>query len=266
MFKKVKRVQLSMILWIMAALLLTGCAAGTLLPQVVAEGTGDSTTLSELEGQEATIPELADPIGYSSELPEAEAMQVMITQYNMNYTLKSAEGARMVMKGGEIEENEIEAVSGFITADGTESTTTYEVAVSPSYTLAYEKPQEACGVAFGWSEDLFAFVNGSGIETVEGSISGVRLTGEAMEYEIRYYLGNEDHVILIVKGTGDGAVCLMRTEDGFRFYCANGATLTLQQNAELKAVQTLEVPAGQIGVVERFSEGCNAVLRTEPDR
>lgn len=247
-------------------LLLTACAASVSLTQDTAADTEDSIQLPTVsEPEEEVIPQLEPPDDFAAAFSEPDTAVFKIAQYDMNYTVENADGARMVMQGGRIVENGLKVVPGFSTVDDDYSETGYEVPFSPRYKFSYECPHEACGFDVTWSKtDLYMFASGAGIETVESSLSGVRLTGEDMEYMIIYYVGNEDRVSLTITGAGESAVCLMRTEDGFRFYCENGATLLLRCNLKQENVQMLEVPAGQIGVVEHMSAGYDAILYAEP--
>ena len=99
---------------------------------------------------------------------------------------------------------------------------------------------------------------------MDSSLSGVRLTGENMDYTIKFNVPNEDGVIVKVTGSGEDAVCLVRTADGFRFYCENGAHMELPDAYEISAVRELEIPAGTVGVLEGISKGYDAELSTEP--
>lgn len=220
------------------------------------------TPMAAVSDTNGMIPQLADDIPFDPSLLESKTMFLYITQYDMNYLVKNAEDAQMRMNHGKIEENEIHAIEGFGTIEET-VTDSYEVDSSTAYTFSYDTPHENCFFKVAWTDELFASARGSGIQTVECSLSGVRLTGENMVYTIKYYLDDEDQAILKVTGSGENAVCLMRTEDGFRFYCEKGAVMELPDFYEEKAVRSLDIPAGRVGVIEGISKGYQAELYTE---
>ena len=221
-----------------------------------------STT--ELDRPAERIPMLPDAGEFAALLSDTETMKLDITMYDMNFTVRNPEGLGFVMENGTITDDQIglkEESFGM----GNPSDTIYRVPFAEGYRFAYAYPHDHCAYLTIWGNgEVFCRVQGSGIETVDCSLGGVRLTGEDMDYTIKFNVHNEDGTLLKVTGSGEDAVCLVRTADGFRFYCENGAHMELPDFYEISAVRELEIPAGTVGVLEGISKGYSAELSTEP--
>ena len=210
------------------------------------------------------IPLLPDAGEFVALLSDTETMKLDITMYDMNFTVRNPEGLEFVMENGTITDDQI-GVKEEAKGIGDPADIIYRVPFAESYRFAYSRPHEHCQYWTIWGDsEVYGLVQGSGIETVDCSLSGVRLTGENMDYTIKFNVPNEDGVIVKVTGSGEDAVCLVRTADGFRFYCENGAHMELPDHDEIHAVCALEIPAGMVGVLEHASEGYDATLSTEP--
>lgn len=273
MKKQVTAILFAILLSVLSVFMLPGCAASK--PQPVADEkvalvlpTVEETVEDELQAQLSDESTISDrlPSTESTELTgsqsEQDSMRLWIAEYDMNYTVENAEGARMVTKKGQITENTLGAQWLTGTVDGV-STSVYAVPCSERYQFSYQKPHDDCYFKTSWEPNkLFASVKGSGIETVVCSLDEVCVTGENMEYTIKYYVDNPDQVIVKATGTGN-EVCLSRTADGFCLTCDREAVLELPDFYEYRAVKSLQVTAGQTGVLEGLSKGYDAVLYIE---
>lgn len=283
-----KRIILFLLLAVFTALI-SGCkssedgvalttTAEILTPSIFLESSesGEAPTQqSKIENNTTTVPKYEEAAGFSTinledstvfaeQLSHSDTAKLWITLYDANYTVENADMESFVIKDGRMEENSMGSISSSFSM-GEPASAIYKVPFSGSYRFSYERPHEDCYFKVSWvTNEAFASVRGSGIQSVECSLSGVRVTGEDMQYTIKFYLPNADQAIMKVYGEGEAAVCLMRTEDGFRFYCETGAILELPDFYESSAVKKLEIPAGSVGVLEGISKGYDAELYTEP--
>lgn len=251
-----------------------GCAAGAenqnensvseiSIPSLSESVQGDSIAQEPKAVDGDTIPQLEDAAAFEEMLSHEDTMKLWVMEYYASYTVEDERNERFVVNKAVMEENSLGAEIADVAMDEI-CTTIYRVPFRERYLLSYDSPRESCYVKASWIQNsLFASVEGSGIQTVEFSLSGVRITGENMEYTIKYFLDNEDHAILKVAGKGENAVCLSRTEDGFRFYCRNGAVMELPDFYEMKAVKSLDIPTGMVGAIDGISRGYVAELYLE---
>lgn len=251
------------------ALSFFGCAAGNTslehetLPEMTLPALSESDAETDGLQVQTGIPLLESAAEYAEQLSCEDTMKLWVMEYDANYIIENGSKERLVVRNAKMEENSLGAEIVGMAADAV-ATTIYRLPFCDSFLFSYNETHDHCELKASWIQNgLFASVRGSGIETAELSLGGVRLTGENMEYTIKYYLDNEDQAILKVTGKGESAVCLMRTEDGFRFYCENGAVMELPDYYEEKAVKSLEIPAGQVGVIENVSSGYKAEFLTE---
>ena len=253
-------------LLLLIIVILVGC---TVSPTGQMNAAQEEIDLPELTQGDRTqekerIPMLPDPEPFVNQLLQSEKVILNITMYDMNFTIENQKGLCFIMKDGKVKKNRIGAEERGSSIEGIVDTD-YEVPFDSGYRFSYAYPHEDCSYRVAWAKGkLFASAWGSGIETVDCSLSGIRLTGENMEYTLKFYIRNADTAVLIVTGSGESAVCLIRTEDGFRFYCENGAHMELPDAYESKAIRELEIPAGMVGVLEGISKGYDAELYTEP--
>lgn len=260
-----KRYQL-LILFILSLVIFSGCAANNAARAEEAAANVDLTepAASSVTDSEDQIPLLPDAADLAALLPQKDTVRLEIGMYHDAFAVENADGLGFSVEKGQIKENAVKAEEGASSLEEIVSTT-YRVPFAEAYCLSYDEPQENCNFKVSWSDGaVFARVKGSGIRTVECSLSGIRLTGENMRFTLKYFAENGAQELLKITGAEESAVCLIRTADGFRFYCENGAHMELPDHDEIHAVCALEIPAGTVGVLEHASEGYDAELSTEP--
>ncbi len=243
-----KRRILTTALLLLIIVVLAGCTA---------KPTGQLNTARE----EIQLPDGSD---FAALLSQRDSVCLEIRMFNGTFAVENPDGLGFAVEQGSIKENAIGAEEAGASVEKTVSVD-YLVPFATAYKLFYAEPQEDCNFKLSWSDgEVFARARGSGIQTVECSLSGIRLTGADMEYTLKFYIPNDDNTILKITGSGESNVSLVRTEDGFRFYCENGAHMELPDWDEINAVRELEIPAGTVGVLEHASKGYEAELSTEP--
>lgn len=254
-----------LILLILSLLILSGCAGKNAAePEAAANVDLTEPAASSVTNSEDRIPLLPEAADLAALLPQKDTVRLEIGMYHDAFTVENADGLGFSVEKGQIKENAVKAEEGASTIEEIVSTT-YRVPFAEAYRLSYDEPQENCNFKVSWSDGAaFARAEGSGIQTVECSLSGIRLTGENMRFTLKYFAENGAQELLKITGAEESAVCLIRTADGFRFYCGNGAHMELPDHDELHAVCALEIPAGTVGVLEHASEGYDAALYTEP--
>ncbi len=171
-------------------------------------------------------PEISENlINMNAGINEEESAHLYITLRNSNYTITNAEGETLTITDG--------LVGGTMpilqrTFFGEASVTLrFKVPFSESFTFTCDNSDADNYYLVSWGEQ-FASADGTGMEAVMITQSNVQLTGDNMDYLVRYSFGPEASNKVYLSGSDETFVTFEQTEEGFQVSTQNDALLEIK--------------------------------------
>ncbi len=161
-----------------------------------------------------------------------DSVWLNIVLRDSNYTITNAEGEKLTIADG--------LVGGTMpilqrTFFGEASVTLrFKVPFSESFTFTCDNSDADNYYHVSWGEQ-FASADGTGMESVTITQSDVQLTGDNMEYQVRYSFAPEASYKAFLSGSNETFVMFEQSEDGFRASTQNDAQLEIK-NLETQTV------------------------------
>ena len=168
-----------------------------------------------------------------NEIDEEETVVLDVYLTNANYTITNAEGETITITDGLYVGGTMPVLGRVFRGEGPVMLT-LTVPFSESFTFSGDNSERENFYRVIWGEQ-FSGAKGTGMEAVTITQSNVQLTGDNMEYLIRYSFAPEASYKAYLSGSDETFVMFEQTEDGFRATTENDAQFEIE-NLETQTV------------------------------
>ena len=203
------------------------------ITESMSEPVSEATTENPSESEIIVMSEQAEIVENPTNTNDGKEVELDVYLTNANYTITNAEGETITITDGLYVGGTMPVLGRIFRGEGS-VILTLTVPFSESFTFSGDNSERENFYRVIWGEQ-FSGAKGTGMEAVTITQSNVQLTGDNMEYLIRYSFAPEASYKAYLSGSDETFVMFKQTEDGFRATTENDAQFKIE-NLETQTV------------------------------
>ena len=227
----------------------------------VTEPMSESTTeiVSESATEEASDSEIivmseeAEIVENPTGAYDGAIVKFYVELTHRNYTITNAEGETLKITDGRYSGGTMQVLGRWFYGERT-VTLVYRVPFSESFTFSCDNSEKENYYLISWGEQ-FAVAKGTGMEAVTFTQSNIQVTGDDMEYLVRYTFEPEASYKAQLSGRNETFASIEYTGDGFRVSTQNEALMEVVRTESRTTIFSEAVAAtGEYFLNYKFNE------------